>query len=338
MGETKITAKPSEGATAGIISKRVHNTVAESGAGNNGASVFDKNVKLPDGKQKHTPTFYIIQEDRKLEDVDGDNIPDKIAHDEIVEIYAKKQCPAAKRLTNPQDTSDVVIDTYTIIKKTNEISDSLNLCLNDQNLLKKYKKQIFKEMNIDTSHNKTAKTTTGANNKKEEDKEYSEEDEQTFISLINYSKQKIPVFVAAGNEPDSISIESFVDGTTAVGALEPVLNLGAMTSEMIRAEYSSNSDIITQWEQGSYPVKIVRNPNGDVIGYNITNGSTVDVDIEKITRKFNWNYSSKPNKVTGSTEMIGSIEGTSFAAPTAAGKYLRKRFGAACDLPKPTSP
>lgn len=294
-------------------------------------SVWSKNATLINDKQKHTPIFYIMPEpETKDIDIDGDERPDELTHSDIVEIYAKRYCHAAKRTTNPQDIPDVVIDTYTTGIETREIEDSLNICSNDHKLLR-HKKQIFEQIKTDMANSKTTRTmansTNENENENENEQEYSEETQQLFASLMDYAKRKIPVFVSAGNEPDSISMESFIDGTISVGAVEPVKNHTKMVTELARTQYSSNSDVIAQWEEGTYPVKTIRNANGDVIGYNITDRNNVDVDINKTTQQYNWNYSSHPNR------RVNIIEGTSWAAPTAAGKYLRKKFGDACDLP-----
>ncbi len=158
------------------------------------------------------------------------------------------------------------------------------------------------------------------------------------IEINKYNEQNIPVFLAAGNKPGKFKFESLLPGTVTVGALEhkPKKNW-----KLKHAYYSSDTDLVNQWEQGTYPVRVIRNPKGEIKGYNITDGKTVDIPVEQTSAKgkdiktitVKWGASGKTYELV---ENVLVTEGTSWAAPTAAGKYLRKKFGNACDLTKTT--
>lgn len=154
--------------------------------------------------------------------------------------------------------------------------------------------------------------------------------------ISNYNKQNIPIFLSAGNNPGAFAFESLKPGVITVGALEHNPDKGW---QLEPAEYSSNTDLVKQWELGTYLVKVIRDSQGKISGYNITNGKTVDIPVEQTSAKGK-NIKTRIIKWGGSGETCELVEnvlvtaGTSWAAPTAGGKYLRKQFGSACDLPK----
>lgn len=272
-------------------------------------------------KQQHTPTFYILREpEDKYLDVDGDRNKD-INHSKAIEINVKDMCPAAKRLTDTKEKPDAVVITYITPKKIGSLGRALGLPLTPDNL-SLYKDIVAKKLDIPDKKVDKSKLLRRSNLL------IKGEIINKFIDINNYSQQKVPVFVAAGNEPNDIAVEAFLDGTKAVGALTPDPSRGNVLTPN---NYSSDNDLIEQWEQGTIPIKVIRDSKDAVAGYNITGGNNVDVSVDKTTSKGKNRPKSNPNPTTNPYEIIDWYDGTCPATGKAAGRYLRDKFGDDCD-------
>lgn len=308
MGDTKITAKPSDAVTARITSI-------------NGIPVDIKAQEIqlplvpPKSGGKHIPTFYYMPEKRTEKpnmkqdvDIDGDGIADKF-HSDIGVVYLRNQCRTAIQSMNPnEEKPDVVVDTETASISITDLQKQ-GLPVTQKNL-SQYKNKLIGRFVFGTDLYRNAE-------------------------LNKFNNQKVPIFVSARNDPDAFAFESLLPGTITVGALEADPEKGW---QLERADYSSNTDLVKQWEQGTYPVRVIRNTKGEIIGYNITNGKTIDIPVGETSAKgqnvktgmYKWGPSGEIYELVENVLVIG---GTSWAAPTAAGKRLRKKFGDACDLP-----
>lgn len=262
------------------------------------------------GGSAYRPTFYIIDDNPEMVDIDGDGKPDKL-HSEIVAIQFKSQCPAAIQQTNLDRKPNIAINTT---DKVIYIADLVKngLPITDKNVLS-FKKQL-----ADTYINKAPSNR--------------------IRTINNLTAQNVPVFVAAGNTPGEISLSSLLPKVTVVGAKEQnIFN----NMQLETAKYSSNTDLITQWEQGTYHVRVIRETEGpqkgEVLGFNITNGDKVDIPVAETSSKGK-NLKTIQIRFGNSPEFIEilantKLRGTSDAAPIAGGKAAVTMFGRkACGL------
>lgn len=257
----------------------------------------------PIGGSTQRPTFYIIDDKPEMVDIDGDGKPDKL-HSEIVAIQFKSQCPAAIQLTNLDRKPDIAINTT---DKEIPIADlaKTGLPVTDINI------SSFKKQLADI---------------------YTSKSPSNRIRTINYlTAQNVPVFVAAGNTQGNISLSSLLPKVTVVGAKEQnIFN----NMQLETAKYSSNTNLVTQWEQGTYHVRVIRETKGpqqgEIIGFNITNGDKVDIPVAETSSKGK-NLKTIRIRFGNSSEFIeivsAKFKGTSNAAPVAGGKAAVTMFG-----------
>lgn len=268
-------------------------------------------------KQSHVPTFYIMPEPKKKTvDIDKDGTPDAI-HDDIVAKFVTAQCPAAERRRTLKETPDVIIDTDTSDLNLDNLAVTSGLPLSFDNL-SQYRKQVVKWLNLPQEEVKNPKQKVKIGSVL-----IKGDIANRYINLANNAK-RTQVFIAGTNDSNTIGLESFLEGTTTVGAFPPI----SQTNNPSEANgWISNHDLVAKRTQGSFPIKVVRNAEGSPIGYNITEGNNVDVPIKETSSK-----GKSLLKKSDISETIGNINGESFSAPTMAGIKLREKFGDACDL------
>lgn len=262
----------------------------------------------------YRPTFYVINDKPEMVDIDGDGIPDKL-HSEIVAIQFKSQCPAAIQQINLDRKPDIAINTTDGVIYIADLAKN-GLPITDKNV------SSFKKQLADTYVNKTPSNR--------------------IRTINNLTAQNVPVFVAAGNTAGEISLSSLLPKVTVVGAKEQnIFN----NMQLETAKYSSNTDLVTQWEQGTYDIRVIRETKdsqkgpqqGEIIGFNITNGDKVDIPVAETSSKGK-NLKTLKIRFGNSSEYIEvlankRLKGTSNAAPVAGGKAAVEMFGKkACGL------
>lgn len=264
------------------------------------------------------PLYYVIPEAvPEMVDIDGDGVPD-ISHKKIGIIYFLDQCPAGKETTRIEDKPDVAMSISGVKIPITDIQKT--------------------GVSIDNAHKAQLATIfagrSHANNNSEIEKLH---------------KLNIPIFISAGNrdkidvvkyqsllpedreKTNRVNYESFLPGTISVGALEP----NSKTGKLEPAIYSSNTPLITEWAQGTYPVRIIRDSQGNIKGYNITNGNKVQIPVEETSRKGKISRIQLRNIGSETIETIAGVymDGTSWAASVKPGMFLKQKPDVACDLP-----
>lgn len=263
----------------------------------------------------HRPIYYVIPEAApEMVDIDGDGTPD-LSHEKIGIIYFLNQCPAAIRTRKIEDKPKVAISISGVKIPITDIQKT--------------------GVPIDNAHKAQLATIFAG-------RSY----EKNNIEIEKLHKLNIPIFISAGNKTkaaienktDVVNYESFLPGTISVGALEPNL---FKNMQLETAKYSSNTDLVTQWEQGTYDIRVIRETKGpqqgEIIGFNITNGDKVDIPIAETSSKGK-NLKTIKMRFGNSSEYIEilankKLRGTSNAAPVAGGKAAVTMFGKkACGL------
>lgn len=286
----------------------------------------EKDPSLQSPKEQRRPTFYIMPENLGFVDIDGDGKKDFITHGSVVAMNVKRQCHAAIELTDTEAKPDVVISTFGASPTIKSIKKVTNLPLSYDNLAE-FKTQIMQWFNIPNEKIDQAQF----------EKDYAKQAKagiklsmvNSAVEINNYRKQNIPVFVAAGNNSRSLELNAFLCDVTAVGALE-----ANNDNKLEPADYSADTDLVTRWEQESY-VRVIRGEDGTIQGYNVSNGHNIDIPATILSAKEK-DVKTKWIQLSSSSapiEIVKTLRGTSFTAPKAAGRLLRKIFGDACDLP-----
>ncbi len=258
------------------------------------------------GGSAYRPTFYIINDKPEMVDIDGDGKPDKL-HSEIVAIQFKSQCPAGIQQTDLSRKPNIAINTTDTELSLADLAQK-GLPITDKNV------SSFKKQLADTYTSKSPSNR--------------------IRTINNLTAQNVPVFVAAGNTPGNIALSSVLPGVTVVGAKEQnIFN----NMQLEPAKYSSNTDLITKWEQGSYSVRVIRDSQGEIKGFNITNGDKVDIPAAETSsqgknlKTMKIRFANSPDSIEILADKI--LKGTSNAAPVAAGKAAVAMFGKkACGL------
>lgn len=282
--------------------------------------------------RKQVPTFV------NLENMPGnilidpyDNIAD-ISHKKAVNKYVYTQCPAAKEVSLNSKRIDAAVLSLGYDTLIYSLADVTGLPLTKDNLAK-YKKPIAAWLRPPEKKNGRYNT--------QELKSYKEKMEKrglpydfpaTFTRLEWTIKRGIPVFHSAGNgASEEVDLLSFADGVNSVGALD---------KNGKKADYSADNSLISIWERGDYPIVQIRDKKGTILGYNITGGQRVEIPLNQTTGRppVQKTLTESKIKTSGSLSeaslpvIVGSKQGTSFAAPVALGKYLRQKYGKDCDL------
>lgn len=281
--------------------------------------------------RKQVPTFV------NLEDMQGgikidpyDDIED-ISHKKAVNKYIYAQCPAAKAVNLHSRKIDAVNLSLSYNATIDSLADVTGLPLTRDNLAK-YRPQIAAWLRPPQKKN-------GRYNAQELDK-YMDKMEKNglpieaagqFEQLEDITKKGIPVFVSGGNATSiGVNLLGFANGVKTVGALD---------RNGHKAPYSANNSLITIWEQGDYPVKQVIDAHGNILGYNITGGIKLEIPLNQTTGRppfkpllITKNKASISSSEKPTPKIVGDAKGTSFAAPTIVGKYLRQKYGKDCDL------
>lgn len=133
----------------------------------------------------------------------------------------------------------------------------------------------------------------------------------TIQGLEAVTAHKIPVYIAAGNDPKTLNLYTLADGVQAVGALD---------DDRKHASFTSNNTLVKRFERGTFTAMPVTQ-YGLEIGFDVTDDGKVDFGRELVSN----------NVATEGLQMLGTflrgsqfkaVNGTSFASPQALGKDL----------------
>lgn len=128
---------------------------------------------------------------------------------------------------------------------------------------------------------------------------------QPIETLETITRQKVPVYVAAGNSPDEVNPYGLADGVTLVGATDRRGNPWKDTAR---------NKLITRFAQGVYQAKPVAK------GYDITGDGVADYTAKDLSAK-----GSRWNTFLNMIFDYPEIAGTSLAAPTALAEDLARK-------------
>ncbi|MEI8388677.1 MAG: S8 family serine peptidase [bacterium] len=321
------------------------------------AIVFSKTADSSVFEKKHpNVVVFDIYGDKSIP-VDSYDLTPDMTHGEAVGTYIKAQCPSANiikrgKLTpnTEQETIEKLENAKTLLykgseeekllfgedaKKIIENPDEI-MCFDATIALKELAKSVVRGEKIDAVNlsmgesvriNNLAKVT-GLPLTKENLSQYKNEIRKWFKnnklpeikscndrmeSIEKITSGGIPFYVAAGNEGvNSVNLYSFAKGVTTVGALKE--------DRKTKTGYTVDNSLVSQWEQGDYPIDEVKDKNGKLIGYDI-NGDKKSEILAKDTS------SNKSFLSLLTAFIINKAQGTSFATPTALGKYLRRKMG-----------
>ena len=320
------------------------------------ATVFSKTAHGSIFEQKH-PNVVVVDlfGDKKLRVDPYDPAPD-MTHGDAVVSYIKAQCPAANIIkrgkltqTTEQEKIEILEGAKTLLNKGSEEAkilfgeDAKNTIENPDKItgfdtvthMKELAKSLVDGEKIDAVNLSMAETVkinnlakvTGLPLTKENLSQYKNEIRKWFEnsnlpeikdcneeleSIEKITAGGIPFYVAAGNEGDKfVNLYSFAKGVTTVGALKE--------DRKTKTDYTVDNSLVDQWEQGDYPIKKIKDKKGHLIGYDINGDNEPEILAKDNSR-------NKSHLSALIYPLIKKERGTSFAAPTALGKDLRKKL------------
>lgn len=319
-------------------------------------------------KSNHKPTVVVFDDHAdKLVRIDPDPVPD-IPHGKAVGLYIKAQCPSAEIIRGGQltpvtkaDIKKQYLEAKNLLEKGSFEENILfgetaqemlenpdeNFGFDKRSGLKKLAKDVengarYDAINLSMGEvvriedlalvTKLPLTRNNLAQYKDKVREWfkksklpsiKKENEQ-LESIEKITAKGIPFFISGGNSgKDCVNLLSFAKGATTVGAL-----IGDN-----KADYSANNSLVTEWGQGDYIINRIEDKKGKLAGYNITDSFKNDVPVRETSIKkdpFEGDDSPNNNKVLRNIFATEVISGTSYASPSAVGKYLRKKFKDAC--------
>lgn len=289
-------------------------------------------VKHPEAPKKVVPTFVNMEQVLGFTSIDPYDRIDDITHRELVNIYVHAQCPAAKEVTLKSERIDAAVSAESFEAFIFSVGNVTELPLTRNNLAR-YRTQVAAWLRPPEKKNgKYDPKELKAYKLKQKQRGIPDDFPAYFRRLEEMNQRGIPVFQSAGNTmSSSVNLLSFANGVTSVGALD---------KNGKKTDYSSDNSLVTRWEQGNYPIKQIFGKKGDILGYNVTGGQQVEIPLSKTTGRppsgklllsNNLKTSLTPTE-TPQPIVVGEKLGTSFAAPTAVGKFLRQKYGKGCDL------
>ena len=252
----------------------------------------------------------------KIIDIDGDNIPD-MSHGAFIDRYAKTCIPSLKTdkfdvetFRKKEFSTEKLINAFYKIakkikdgKKYNAVNLSLGneMQINDMSLFTNF----YDPKTIDTDNVRDYKEELSDHYKSMNNRTNSLFNEifrknkpgNELSSIEEVTKQKVPVFVAAGNESsNSFNVYSLADGVTTVGGEDKTKS---------RVDYLAQNTLVDRYEKSYLNIKAVKTSEGKIKGYDINEDGKLDIKNSEVSGK-----GKLDNDVTIIGTSISAIEAT----------------------------
>lgn len=123
----------------------------------------------------------------------------------------------------------------------------------------------------------------------------------------------VPVYVAAGNKPDSLNLYGLAKGARLIGATD---------ADGKVASFSARHNLISRQARGVYPAVPIKDGE-TLLGYDVTGDNKVDIPARDLSFAGRFSARRFLNKYL-SFAPYASVDGTSFASPTALAEDLNQ--------------
>lgn len=234
--------------------------------------------------------------DSKIIDLNGDSIFDVSHGDAVKAIIAS----GAEKNSIPVD-----IETFNTGGEGENINE-IDLIKQLKNIYNKIRrKEKFDAVNMSISKDFTDNKLLTSSEKKENLDAFSTKSVELIEKIV---KAGVPVYIAAGNDPKETNTYSLAKGTHVVGATD--------STGKLEDSYSSTGNVNT-FAQGTFKIK--ETGVNEKSYFDINEDGVPDFTNENIQK----NENDKSIPFTG-TRQENTIEGTSFASPTALVAGLKK--------------